>query len=128
MSAAADSEFTPEIALSASQFIEAARQLHEQLFEDSAMPVGHRTELARQISGRLFAAEANGILPDACRAFFRRLRTDAYHRGNADTAKCLLPFSRISVGYDRIEEAAGYSNRTGGGVLFKQSSLGHCFQ
>jgi hypothetical protein len=96
------------VSLSPYQTIEAARRLHELLF-DGIMLVEQKQKLAREISGRLFAVEAHRILPDPCRAYFLRLRNDAHDRANNHDSKILPLFSRVSGGYDQIEEAVRYS-------------------
>ena len=92
------------------QAIEAARGLHEQLLDNSSMLGDERRALARQISGHLFTAEADRILPDVCRAFFLRLRTDAFQRASSMDAKYLPHPDRIGAGYDQIED--GLRTRT----------------
>src|SRR3954454_2368729 len=66
--------------LTAFQSLSVARILHQTLLDEPDMITRKKTMLARQISGHLFATEADQILPDVCRAFFARLRTDAYQR------------------------------------------------
>jgi hypothetical protein len=85
------------------QAIEIARGLHEQLLDRGDMLGIGRRSLARQISGHLFAAEADHILPDFCRAFFLRLRTDAFQRAAFMDASRLPPRDRIGANYDELE-------------------------
>ena len=85
------------------QAIQAARELHEQLLENKSMLGIERRALARQISGHLFAAEADHILPDLCRAFFLRLRTDAFQRAAFMDALHLPHPDRIGAGYDELQ-------------------------
>ena len=84
--------------------IETARELHQLLLENKGMLGDERRGLARKISGHLFTAEADHILPDVCRAFFLRLRTDAFQRAASMDAKCLPHPDRIGAGYDQIED------------------------
>ena len=101
--------FATEVSLTPYQSVEAARRLHELLFEGSTLLAEQKQKLARQISGRLFAVEAHRILPDPCRAFFLRLHNDAHDRAHADDSKALALPGRISGSYDQIQEAVRYS-------------------
>src|SRR3954471_8370054 len=104
-SSGADSMFTPDMPSAPLTAIAAARHLHELLFDDVTPTGGERRVLARQISGHLFAAEADHILPDLCRAFFARLRTDAFQRAASIDSKRLPLPNRIHDGYDQIENS-----------------------
>jgi hypothetical protein len=101
--------YAPDITLSPLESIEVARQLHELLCETSAMPAAQKKQLARKISGRLFAVEARAILPDESRAFFLRLRTDAHYRATSTRSRAFPNLNRINIGYDSIEDAVRFS-------------------
>ena len=103
LSIGADSMFTPDMPSAPVAALAAARHLHELLFDDLTVTSGERRALARQISGHLFAVEADHILPDLCRGFFARLRTDAFQRGASIDSKRLPLPNRIHDGYDQIE-------------------------
>ena len=99
---AADISFAPGIPLTPSQSISAARLLHEALMDEIGMASLEKRTVSRRISGHLFAAEADRILPDIFRALFVRLRTDAYLRaGSIESNKLCWP-DRILSGYDEI--------------------------
>ena len=99
-----DTLFTADVPLTPSQSIAAARLLHEALMDEIGMASPEKRTVSRQISGHLFAAEADRILPEVFRALFVRLRTDAYLRAGAIDSKKLCWPDRILSGYDEIEE------------------------
>jgi hypothetical protein len=98
----ADISFTCRVSLTPSQSIAAARRLHEALMDEIGMAFPEKRVVSRQISGHLFAAEADRILPEAFRALFVRLRTDAYLRAGAIDLKKLCWPDWILSGYDEI--------------------------
>lgn len=98
-----DISFTSGVSLSPFQSLAAARLLHEVLMDEIGMASPEKRNVSRQISGHLFAAEADRILPEVFRALFVRLRTDAYLRAGAIDAKKLCWPDRILSGYDEIE-------------------------
>jgi hypothetical protein len=112
LSVGADSMFAQDMPTGPVGAIEAARQLHELLFDDVTVTGDERRVLARQISGHLFAAESDRILPDGCRAFFRRLRTDAYQRAASIDPKRLPLLTRIGAGYDKLENGLRFLSET----------------
>jgi hypothetical protein len=102
--AGCDVIFTPDIPLTPFQSIAAARLLHEALMDEIGMASPKKRSVARQISGHLFDAEADRILPEMFRALFVRLRTDSYLRaGSIDSLKLCRP-NQIILGYDEIQE------------------------
>ena len=98
----ADISFTSRVSLTPSQSIAAARLLHEVLMDEIGMASPEKRTVSRQISGHLFAAEADRILPDVFRSLFVRLRTDAYLRAGSIDSKKLCRPDRILSGYDEI--------------------------
>ena len=95
-----------ETVMSSSESVEAARLLHEILIEDCAIPQRERMNLARQIAGRLFAAESFRILPDIYRHFFVLLRTDAHARATTTDDRRLPNRRSVDGGYDRLADGA----------------------
>jgi hypothetical protein len=95
--------------LTAFQSLSVARILHQTLLDEPSMITREKSILARQISGHLFATEADHILPDLCRAFFVRLRTDAYQRAASMDSMRLPHQDRIYDGYDTIADGVRYS-------------------
>ena len=77
--------------------------------DEPSMVTREKCIMARQISGHLFATEADHILPTVCRAFFVRLRTDAYQRAASMDSMRLPQPDRIYDGYDTIAEGVRYS-------------------
>jgi hypothetical protein len=100
----ADISFTLAVSVTPSQSIAAARRLHEALMDEIGMAFPEKRAVSRQISGHLFAAEADRMLPNVFRALFVRLRTDAYLRAGAIDSKKLCRTDRILSGYDEIAD------------------------
>ena len=100
----AEMSFTPDVPLTPSQSIAEARRLHEALMDEIGMASPEKRTVSRQISGHLFAAEGDRMLPNVFRALFVRLRTDAYLRAGSIDSKKLCRPDRILSGYDEIED------------------------
>jgi hypothetical protein len=96
-----DAQVAANAFLTPSESLAAARMLHDLLIDNPAMPSNEKAQLARQISGRLFAAECDRIFPPECRVSFRELRNDAHLRA-AEPNK-LSEVARIRAGYNKIE-------------------------
>jgi len=82
------------------QLIRAARSLHARLLQ-AALPAPERSQIAREIAGLLFTAEANIIAPNRARILFLRLRTHAHLFSQPNPP--MSRFDTVWTSYDELE-------------------------
>jgi hypothetical protein len=85
-----------------------ARALHKRLIEETDLAPQGRYKIAREISGHLFAIEANtSPLSNRCRLVFLRLRTDAHNRGTAEGGELTRGLAEVNELYDELQHDCG---------------------